>query len=125
VKVVVDAIADAVARGVDVRLLRETAEAGVLDVDAADAFEAVRGSVGIYIWPIDHRLTAHGQPGNLHAKAIICDESAALVTSANLTGFAMEINMELGILVEGGPVPKRLAQHLDELMAHGVLRRLS
>jgi phosphatidylserine/phosphatidylglycerophosphate/cardiolipin synthase-like enzyme len=53
----------------------------------------------------------------LHAKAAIADDHTALVTSANLTGFAIKDNMELGLLIRGGPVPGRLASHLRELIA--------
>ena len=34
------------------------------------------------------------------------------VTSANLTEFAMTLNMELGILVRGGTEPREMAAHL-------------
>ena len=39
--------------------------------------------------------------GVLHAKAIIKDDDTILVTSANMTGNAMEKNLEFGILHEG------------------------
>jgi hypothetical protein len=43
------------------------------------------------------------------------------VTSANLTGHGIAENMELGVLVKGGPIPRRLSQHFRELIAGGVL----
>ena len=43
----------------------------------------------------------------MHAKAAIADKRAALATSANLTGHALDLNMELGLIVRGGPVPAR------------------
>jgi phosphatidylserine/phosphatidylglycerophosphate/cardiolipin synthase-like enzyme len=57
----------------------------------------------------------------MHAKAAIADRSAALVTSANLTGHALDLNMELGLLVRGGSVPARLADHFNALFASGEL----
>ena len=39
--------------------------------------------------------------GVLHAKALIKDDDTILVTSANMTGSAMERNLEFGILHEG------------------------
>ena len=39
--------------------------------------------------------------GNLHAKTLIVDGKKALVTSANLTGWATDMNLELGVLFEG------------------------
>jgi cardiolipin synthase len=35
--------------------------------------------------------------GNLHAKVIIADGKSALVTSANLTGWATDSNLEVGV----------------------------
>ena len=54
-------------------------------------------------------------------KAAIADEHAALVTSANLTGAALDENMELGLLVRGGAVPRRLSRHFMTLIDEGVL----
>ena len=53
------------------------------------------------------------------------DGQRALVTSANLTGNALELNMELGLLVEGGSVPGRLSQHFGELIDRGILREMN
>ncbi len=36
----------------------------------------------------------------------------------------MHENMELGLLVHGGPVPRRLAAHFAHLMARGDLEHL-
>lgn len=54
--------------------------------------------------------------GSVHAKCAVADGKCAFVTSANLTGAAMERNMEVGILVKGGNVPVQLASHLKELV---------
>jgi cardiolipin synthase len=47
------------------------------------------------------------------------------VTSANLTGHGMNENMELGLLVRGGPVPRRLAAHFAQLMTDRVLVKVA
>ncbi len=54
----------------------------------------------------------------MHAKVLIVDRRTALVGSANLTGPALERNLECGLLVSGGPVPTLLADHL--FAAHGL-----
>lgn len=38
------------------------------------------------------------------------------ITSANLTGYAMEKNMEAGVLITGGRVPHLLSEHLFSLV---------
>jgi phosphatidylserine/phosphatidylglycerophosphate/cardiolipin synthase-like enzyme len=60
----------------------------------------------------------------MHVKAVVVDGRVALVTSANLTGHALERNMELGLVVRGGAAPKRLADHFQALTAAGNLTRV-
>jgi cardiolipin synthase len=60
------------------------------------------------VWPASTR-----PPGaSMHAKVLVVDRETALVGSANLTGHALERNLECGLLVRGGPVPALLAGHL-------------
>ena len=119
---VVDALHAAAGRGVDVRLVLETADAGHLSVDAAEAFATLSGAVTIWTWPLDKRPSAFvGSLPSVHAKAAVADHAVAFVSSANLTDSALNRNMELGLVVRGGPVPRRLADHLRELMDTQVL----
>jgi cardiolipin synthase len=126
VALVVDELAAAAARGIDVRLILETSEAsgGRLEVDAADAFASLGASASFWVWPADQRPPLPSGTAALHAKAAIADHHTALVTSANLTGHGISENMELGLLVRGGPVPRRLAAHFAQLMAGRVLVRI-
>jgi hypothetical protein len=39
----------------------------------------------------------------------------------NLTEYALNLNMELGVRVRGGDLPNRLVDHLRRLMPGGVL----
>lgn len=115
----VDALLAARGRGVDIRFVLETAEdsGGALSFDASGAFQALAGQAKFYVWPAAKRPPG----GKLHVKAAIADERAALVTSANLTGAALAENMELGLLVRGGSVPRRLSKHFMSLIDDGVL----
>lgn len=56
--------------------------------------------------------SARASGASLHGKVLIIDRSIALVGSANLTGHALERNLECGLLVRGGAVPALLAEHL-------------
>ena len=57
----------------------------------------------------------------MHVKAAVADDHTALVGSANLTGQALNENMELGLLVEGGEIPRRLDAHFRSLIASEIL----
>jgi len=121
VPAVVTALGDACDRGVAVTLVLESADAGVLTHDAADAFASLRHRIEVMVWPLDQRaISGHGA-ASLHAKCAVADEHTALVTSANLTGAALSHNMELGLLVRGGGVPRRLALLWQGLAADGTL----
>ena len=115
----VEALIAAKGRGVDIRFVLETAEdsGGALSFDASGAFTALAGQARFYVWPASKRPPG----GKLHVKAAIADERAALVTSANLTGAALAENMELGLLVRGGSVPRRLSRHFMSLIDEGIL----
>jgi cardiolipin synthase len=108
-------------RGVDIRLVLETEKdsGGRLSHDAAEAFTSLGASASFWRWPEDRRPDGGAA---MHAKAAVADRHVALVTSANLTGAALALNMELGLLVTGGPVPERLADHFRALMADGTLK---
>lgn len=123
VREMVAALGDAADRGVDIRFVLESNEAsqGRLDVDAAAAFRDLADRVRFYEWPLERRRDGGARAGVMHAKAAIIDERVALVTSANLTSAAIASNMELGLLVSGGGVPKLLAGHFRALMGDGVL----
>lgn len=121
---ITDALAGAAARGVAVKMVLETGEVdgGPLKVGAAQAFADLGDSVEFYVWPADVRpQMPAGGIASMHAKAAIADEHTALVGSANLTGFAIAANIELGLLITGGPVPRRLSRHFRSLMATGIL----
>jgi phosphatidylserine/phosphatidylglycerophosphate/cardiolipin synthase-like enzyme len=116
---VIDALRRAAARGVDVNLILESAGVGGrLERGGADVFKELHGCASFWVWPREKR-PADGV--SMHAKAAIADRSAALVTSANLTGHALDLNMELGLLVRGGSVPARLADHFNALFSSGEL----
>jgi len=55
--------------------------------------------------------------GRVHAKVAVADGNTCFITSANLTGYAMERNMEAGVLVSGGGhIPRLLDDHLRSLV---------
>ena len=77
----------------------------------------------VFTWPQEHRLRdERGRFGSLHAKFAIADRARLFVSSANLTEFAFNLNIELGVLVTGGHGPVEAARHVDELIRCGVIR---
>ena len=112
------ALRDALERGVRVSFLVERGReyGGALDRDPVRFLEEAFPGASIYTWapPSSHEGSGGGV---VHAKCAVQDGAAVLVTSANLTEAAMERNMELGLLVRGGSVPRAIGRHFDTLVA--------
>ena len=63
----------------------------------------------LYHWPVENRLRDDaGNQGLIPAKCAIGHRECLFLTSANLTGNAMTINMELGVSIHGGPLPEQV-----------------
>jgi phosphatidylserine/phosphatidylglycerophosphate/cardiolipin synthase-like enzyme len=69
-------------------------------------------------------LELDGPTGVLHAKAVVADDEAVLVTSANLTEAALDRNIELGLLVRDRALAASLARHFQLLIDRELLRPL-
>lgn len=123
------ALAAAARRGVKVRLILEDAQAshGKVAVDALAALGAdVAERCALFIWPIEKRPKAPGGAhGSLHAKCAIADGRRLLVSSANLTEYALSLNIELGVLVKGGELPARAEGYWTWLIQSGILVSVS
>ncbi len=117
---VVAALNEAVDRGVRLRILVEASvsHGGSLNVDPAATMRASVPSAELFTWK---EKAVPFVDGKVHAKVAVVDGARAFITSANLTGHAMEKNMEAGVLINGGPVPRALSDHLQALIDVRVL----
>ena len=119
------AVIEAAGRGVDIRICLETPDAseGRLAYDTIRALgEDVTRRATIYRWPLEQRqVNSDGKHGSLHVKCAVADEDVLFISSANLTEYAMTLNMEMGVLIRGGSLPKKVALHFDSLIETRVL----
>lgn len=121
------ALLAAEARGVGLAFVLESKEqsGGKVTFDGAAALGDIAGRATVYVWPLERRpKDAFGRSGALHAKCAVADEDVLFVSSANLTGYALTLNMELGVLVTGGEVPAHVARHFRALITEGILEPL-
>lgn len=125
---IVRALQEALERGVVITIVLESGkkDEGILEFEATRAFgEKLLDQCHVYNWPIAKRPTdSGGRHGSLHAKCAVADNATALISSANLTEFAMLLNIELGVMIKGGDVPFRISQHFRGLVDNGVLVRI-
>ncbi len=120
---ILQALKNAVARGVQVSVLLEASDqhGGTISVDAIGSMKLALPSARMLSWA-EKRDGFEG--GKVHAKCAVADERICFISSANLTSHAMEKNMEAGLLITGGPVPLSLHRHLDALRTTGVIEKV-
>lgn len=106
-------------RSVTIRLLTERTADNPRFTGIGIAFAGI-DAIRLH-WPREERPAG----ASLHAKILVIDSDVALVGSANITGAALGHNLECGLLVTGGPVPAEVREHVELLLARGVLTAFS
>lgn len=115
VSTIVKALNAANDRGVAISMLLELSQdhGGSITFDAIGKMRALVPAARLYAW---RDKADPFSDGCVHAKVAVADGSMCFITSANLTGHAMEKNMEAGVLISGGNVPRLLDEHLQFLV---------
>lgn len=116
---IIELMAHAVARGVKVTMVLDEGEKG---------YGKNNRDTLIALWPkgvalpklLTWKIPADDMHLKLHAKVLVADRHDALVTSANLTMYALDRNMEMGVRAQGQP-SERIAEHFDLLRHKEVL----
>ncbi len=60
----------------------------------------------------------------LHAKAVVVDDEAVFMTSANLTEAALDRNIEIGLLVRDRTLAATMTRHFTTLIERSLLQPL-
>lgn len=118
------ALRSAVGRGVSVSVVIETLQGAGSALSGDEPYHAFTGIAGIefWQWPVSRRSE---QGSKMHAKLALADRHLLLVTSANLTQSGVGKNIEAGLLIRGGAIPGRVAEHVEALRMSGDLVRLN
>jgi len=122
----VSALQNAQKRGVYINVLleRSKSDGGSVDFDSIETIKEKLPNARFYVWDGKRALDKEFLLGKVHAKCAVADGQLAFVSSANLTQAAMEINMEMGLLVRGGATPRKIQEHLQLLVQSEVLEAL-
>jgi phosphatidylserine/phosphatidylglycerophosphate/cardiolipin synthase-like enzyme len=117
---IVKALQRAIERGVQVSMLLEASElhGGGVSIDAIAKMKSTLPTAKVFSWV--HKSDGFAG-GKVHAKVAVADEMFCFISSANLTGHAMERNMEAGVLIRGGATPRSLHAHLEALETTNVI----
>lgn len=125
---VCQALVRAADRGVSLRIIIEAPDRHEGE-NTYNTLRALGNSVAarsaVYLWPLERRGRDNsGKPGILHVKCAVADGRWLFLSSANLTEYAFTVNMELGVLITGGPLPGQVEVHFDRLIQAGVLAKV-
>jgi phosphatidylserine/phosphatidylglycerophosphate/cardiolipin synthase-like enzyme len=125
---IIEAIETAILRGVNVVIcLEDSAEShGKVSVSGSKAFSSSTFRLAsFYTWPIENRPhTFDGKFGSLHAKLAVADGKRVFISSANLTDYAMELNMEMGVLIEDESVGEQVAGLFNDMIVNSVFKKI-
>lgn len=115
VSTIVKALNAATERGVAISMLLELSKGhgGTITFDAIGKMRALVPAAKLYAW---REKFDPFSDGRVHAKIAVADGWMCFITSANLTGHAMEKNMEAGVLISGGRIAKLFSEHLRSLV---------
>ena len=117
---IVNALNSATARSVEIVMLLESSQdhGGSINIDVIGKMRNLVPDARLYAW---HDQGDKFIDGRVHAKVAVADGKSCFITSANLTGYAMEKNMEAGVLISGGNIPQLLGEHLHALISTRVI----
>ncbi len=115
VSTIVKALNAATERGVAISMLLELSQShgGSITFNAIGKMRTLVPAARLYAW---RDKADPFSDGRVHAKVAVADGRMCFITSANLTGHAMEKNMEAGVLISGGHIPRLLDDHLRSLV---------
>lgn len=126
---ILSALENAADRGVDITVILESPDVseGKIAYNTIRALGAsLREKARVFIWPYAKRATTpDGKIGSLHAKIGVADGNHLYLSSANLTDYAMNINMEMGVLIHDDELPGRIEQHFADLISNGTLASIA
>ncbi len=107
-------------RGVLISILLESSKdyGGSITMDTIGKMRSLVPAARLYAWQDKSDAFAGGR---VHAKVAVADGRTCFITSANLTGHAMEKNMEAGVLIIGGRIPRMFDDHLRSLVGTKVI----
>lgn len=129
VQAVLDAVENAIMRNVNVIICLEGADSslGKISFSGIKAFSSsIFHLATFYCWPIENRpLTEDGKHGSLHAKLAVADREKVFISSANLTEYAMDLNIEMGLLVEVIHLGEQVDNLINELIIQRIFKKIT
>lgn len=123
---VAQALTEALKRNVSVMMIVELPKSQKISFGIFESLSPqLLQHLDIFYWPQHCRpKDSQGKYGSLHMKGIIGDRQQVLITSANLTDYALNLNMELGLMTRQPQLAKEIYEQFEILIQQDILLRL-
>lgn len=120
---ITDALNSACKRNVRISMILELSveHGGSISTDSFSNMKKLLPDVQLFYWG---RRSEEFFNGRVHAKVAIADGQSCFITSANLTEYAMNKNMEAGVIIKGGRIPLDLKEHFEKIISMGIVEPL-
>lgn len=119
------ALMEALKRGINLTLIVETPESGEgkIPFGIKNALNSqILNQAQIYIWSKSQRpVNSQGNYGSLHIKAVISDQKVLFISSANLTEYALNFNLEMGVIIKDTTLASQIINQLKQLILYKIL----
>lgn len=123
ISTIVKALNAAIDRGVVISMLLELSQdqGGTISFDALGMMKSVVPAANLFAWIERPDQFSNGR---VHAKVAVADGKICFITSANLTAYAMEKNIEAGVIIKGGDIPQKIHSLLNDLIDTKIISKL-
>lgn len=116
-------------RGVSLRIIAETPESSdsKMPFGIQSAFgQEILEQAQVIVWPFEQRPKGPGgQTGSLHVKCAVSDREMVFISSANLTEYALTVNMEMGVLLQDQKLATQINRQIQALISQRILRPIN
>lgn len=123
---IADALVKALNRGVLLQIVAEDPgeSDGKISYGLTTTFgQNILSRAQVLVWPIEHRpKDRDGRHGSLHAKCAVADREWVFISSANLTHYALLLNLEVGTLIHSRVLADETLCQFDSLVKSGIFR---
>lgn len=123
---IADALIKALNRGVSLQIVAETPgnSEGKISYGLTTTFGSdILSRAQVLVWPIEQRpKDSEGRHGSLHAKCAVADKEWVFISSANLTHYALMLNLEMGALIYNRVLADEILCQFQTLIESGLLR---
>lgn len=115
-------------RNVSLRIITESPTNGNENIKYgawASLGDEIMKTADVFVWDRAKRpVSEKGKRGSLHIKCAFADDNELFISSANLTNYAMKLNMEMGLLIKNKNLTSQVSKQIEGLISQKTLVKI-